>query len=494
MKSTKAISFKKILLGLVLVLIPVLVLSSAGPLSAADAKSGGGVKLEVFFESMDGAGWQWFFLGDAVRKRLSAVELGVYPLLGKNEKGEWESKRGASEIAESMRIAVMAGFYGDKLPLYLNARSLSPWADGWRDAAIFCGIAPETLEAKVAASGEALMGKMYARAQKAGVTGAAILINGKPYEGGPRLLALFEAVNGQLPAGKRLTLPKTAGAPPAAAVKAPGFWIVLSSGVQKSDTLLTVFSKYFPGIKPVVLDYDSPERVKNFPGLDFLPAYILEDTKDARAVLEAEIKAGIFAENKGYLIYSDRQGRGLYAAAKPEPGILKVFVMSQCPFGVTAENGLIDALNKKLMPENTRIEVHYIGDAVKGDDGKYNFKSLHGTPEWEEDVRQLVIARKFPAKLNAYLLERNRDVTSTQWEEAAKKAGLDPKAVTGGFEEGKALLAEDFKYTSSLGVTTSPSFLWEGRYFMVGMGEVAKIPGFEKVTAQGSTGAGCAAK
>ena len=391
-----------------------------------------------------------------------------------------------------MRIAAVAKFYGAKLSGYLNARSLSPWADGWRDAAIFCGISPEELEAKVAGSGGKLMADIYDRVKKAGITGTTVLVNGTPYEGGPRLLALFEAVNGALPRDKRVPMPKTAAAPAAARVAAPKFWIVLSSGVEKSDMLVDAFGKYFAGIKPVILDYDSPERVKNFPDIDFLPAYVIEDTKDARTVLDAEIKAGVFTEHKGSLVYFDKQRKGIYAGTKPEPGVLKIFVMSQCPFGVAAENGVLDAQNKKLLPPGTKIEIHYLGDSMKGADGQYAFKSLHGTPEWEEDVRQLVIAAQTPSKLNAYLLERNKDVTSTQWEDAAKKAGLDPKAVADGFSAGKHLLAEDFGYTSSLGLTTSPSFLWEGRFFMVGMGELAKVPGFEKVTAQGSTGAGCA--
>jgi hypothetical protein len=492
MKITTMAVLKKIFSGPVLVSVFALMPASRAGLSAAPAAAAAGVKLEIFFESMDGAGWQLFFLGDAVRRRLPSVEMNVYPLLSKDDKGGWESKRGAAEISESMRIAVVSKFYGDKLPAYLNARSLSPWADGWRDAAVFCGLAPEELEAKVSGAGGELMGKIYDRVKKAGVTGAAILVNGKLYEGGPRILPLFETVNAQLPADKRVRMPKTAAVPAAARAAAPKFWIVLSSGVEKNDALVDAFGKFFAGIKPMALDYDSPERVKNFPDLDFLPAYIIEATKDSKTVLEAEIKAGVFTERKGFLFYFDKQRKGLYAGAKPEPGVLRIFVMSQCPFGVTAENGVIDALNKKLLPEGTKVRIHYIGDSEKGADGQYTFKSLHGIPEWEENIRQLVIASKFPAKLNSYLLERNRNVTSTQWEEAAKKAGLDPKAVSDGFEAGKTMLAEDFKYTSELGMTTSPSFLWEGRLFAVGVGELAKIRGFEKVTAQGSTGAGCA--
>ncbi len=487
---------KKVKNTLVLaVLFPVLASAAVLPVpSSAAGAAAERVKLEVFFESMDGAGWQWFFLSDAVRKRLPGIDLSVYPLLTRNEKGELEAKRGPSELAESLRLAVIGQYYGDKLPLYMHARSLTPWAEGWRDAAAFCGISPKELDDKAAKNGEAVLNKLYDRVKKAGVTSAGLLINGAPYDGGPKLLALFSAVNSALPAAKRVAIPKASAAAPVAMSHPPRFRIVISSGVEKSDPLLGVFASKFPGIKPEILEFDSPERVKEFPSLDFLPAYILEGTKEVRAALAEEVKAGIFVERDGSLFYFDKSGKGLYAGAPREPGVLKVYVMSQCPYGVTAENGLIDAVNKKLLPKNVKIEFHYIGDSVKGEDGKYTFKSLHGTPEWEENVRQLVIAKKFPAKLNDYLLERNMDVTSTRWEDAAEKVGLDPKAISAAFEEGKALLAEDFERTNLLGISTSPSFLWEGRLFMVGMAELTKVPGFEKVTAQGSTGAGCAAK
>jgi hypothetical protein len=343
------------------------------------------------------------------------------------------------------------------------------------------------------------MNKIHDRVAKSGLTGPGLLINGERYEGMPRLLAVFEAVNGRLPAGKRAVLPKTASAAsasaaagPAAAVKPPKFWIILSSGIARNDALAGVFSSKFPGIKPEIVDYDSPARAKEFPDLEFVPAYVLENTADVRGMLSEEIKGGIFTERKDRLFYFDKQGRGLYAGARPEPGVLKIFVMSKCPYGVTAENGLLDALKKNELPANVKLQVHYIGDSVKGPDGKYTFKSLHGTSEWEENVRQLVIARKFPGKFNDYLLERNMDVDSTQWDEAARRAGLNPAEVSAAFEDGKALLAEDFAYSTSLGIGTSPSFLWEGRSFVVGVGELAKIPGFEKVTSKGSTGAGCA--
>ncbi|OGS49142.1 MAG: hypothetical protein A3J79_10830 [Elusimicrobia bacterium RIFOXYB2_FULL_62_6] len=472
---------------------------AAGASFAAEAKAaraaGPAVKLEIFFESMDGSGWQWFFLGDAVKKRLPAVDFKVYPLLTKNEKGDLEAKRGESEVAESLRMAVLAKAWPDKLFAYLNARSLSPWADGWRDAALFAGLDPAELDKKVAADGRKIYGEVYDYAKKAGVSSASALINGKPYEGEMRLLTLYEAVNNALPRDKKAFVPSPQGAAVQAAPAgpAPKFWIILSSGIQKNEALAGVFAKYFAGIKPVTLDYDSPERAKEFPELDFVPAYLLEDTPAARTKLESELKAGIFTERKGYLAYYDKQRRGFYAGRQPEPGVLKLFVMSQCPFGVLAENAVIDAINGKKVPAGVKLEVHFIGDADKDAAGKYTFRSLHGTPEWEENVRQIVIADKFPAKFFAYLLERNKDVTSTRWEDAAALAGVDAKAVNAAFEEGKARLAEDFKLANSMGIGTSPSFLWEGRHFLVGVGELAKVPGFEQVSSSApASGAACA--
>jgi hypothetical protein len=268
--------------------------------------------------------------------------------------------------------------------------------------------------------------------------------------------------------------------------------VVLSSGVQKNDALVGVFDRYFEGIKPRVLDYVSEERAAKFPSLDFVPSYIINGTVEAKVRLENEIKAGIFRETGGYLVYEDRQRRGLYASRKEKANTVELFVMSQCPFGVLAENALLEAEKNKLLPKGARLEIHYIGDSAKDEKGVLSFSSLHGQAEWEENARQLFIARRFPEKFNAYLLERNKEISSPDWQKAAAAAEIDAARVSAGFEEGKSLLAADFAATGALGITTSPSFVVDGRQFMVGLGELVKTPGFEKVPPPGQTGAGCA--
>lgn len=67
-----------------------------------------------------------------------------------------------------------------------------------------------------------------------------------------------------------------------------------------------------------------------------------------------------------------------------------------------------------------------------------------------------------------------------------------PAAVEGGMEEGKRLLAADFAATSQLGISSSLSFILDGNRLAAGLGELAKLPGFEKITLPPqSSGAAC---
>lgn len=473
--------------------LALLLVFSAGRLSAAPAvpvKDGG--RMELFFEMMDGQGWQWFFLADTVSRRLGASEFKIYPLVVKNEDGTISAKRGDVELAESRRIAVLSKSYPAKTLVYLNARSMNPSADGWRDAALFAGVNPDELERRAKTEGDAALAAAMAKASARGVTATVLLLDGRPYEGAQRLMPLYNAVNAALPAAGRQPPPAGYKPPPKAAL--PGFWVVLSSGVPMNDALAGVFDRYFEDIKPAVLAYEAPERAAKFPWLEFVPAYIIAGTPEAKVKLENEIKAGLFKEKAGFLVYEDRQRRGLYAAREVKENTLELFVMSQCPYGVMAETSVFDAEKGKLLPPGLNVEVHFIGDAKKDDKGEWVFSSLHGEAEWQENARQIFIARKFPEKFRAYLAERNRDITSADWEKAAKTAGVDAAAVDKGFEEAKNMLAEDFAVSSALGISTSPSFVLNGRSFLVGIGELTKTPGFEKIPAPGQPAAGCNGK
>ncbi len=461
------------------------------PAGASNPAVSGG-RLVLFLEALDAQGWQWFFLVDTVKSRLPGAEFSVLPLVSKNPDGAFAARRGEPELAESARLAVLHKYYRAKMINYLSARSLTPAADGWRDAAVFAGINPDELEKRVASDGQAALAEVYKVSSAAGVAETALFLDGKPYAGAQRLMPLFAAVNAALPAAKRAAPP--AGYKPKPPAPPPGFWVVLSSGVDKSDALVGVFDRYFEGIKPVYLDYASADRAARFPSLGFVPSYIIAGTPEAKARLENELKAGIFKENGGYLVYEDRQRGGLLASRDEKKNTLDIFVMSQCPFGVLAEDSLLKAQNDKLLPAGLKLEVHYIGDARADAKGGWDFSSLHGAAEADENARQLFIAKTFPDKFNVYLAERNKEITSPDWQKAAKAAGINAGKVAAGKEEGQKLLALDFAVSGELGMTTSPSFVLNGKRFMVGLGELTKVPGFEKIPAPGQPTAGCATK
>ena len=472
-----------------LLLASLLLVSPALAQTKAAAPAGG--RMALYLEAMDGQGWQWFFLADTVRRGLPAADLKVYPLVTKMEDGSFASRRGEAELAEAYRLAVLAKAWPGKLLNYLNARSLSPAADGWRDAALFAGINPDELDKRAAAAeGKAALADAHKKSSAAGAVATALFLDGKKFEGSQRLMPLYNAVNAALPAARRAPLP--AGYVPAPKAPPPPFWVVLAPGVSRNDQLVAVFDKYFEGIKAQDLAYDSPERAERFPKLGFVPSYILAATPEAKTRLANELQAGLFKEDGGYLVYEDRQRSGLYAGRPAQKNKVELFAMSQCPYGAMAENALLEAQKNKLLPEGLEIAIHYIGEAKKDDKGAWQFSSLHGQPEWEENARQLFIAKKFPAKFYAYLEERNKDYASADWQKAAKAAKIDVQDVEKGFEEGKELLAADFAATDALGISTSPSFIVDGQRFMVGLGELMKVPGFEKMPQPGQPGGGCA--
>ena len=103
-------------------------------------------------------------------------------------------------MEEAARLAALAQDWPAKLLAYLNARSLSPSADGWRDAALFAGVNPDELEKRAAT--RAALEKAYKASQAAGISRTALLLDGKPYQGSQRLMPLYSAVNAALPAAR----------------------------------------------------------------------------------------------------------------------------------------------------------------------------------------------------------------------------------------------------------------------------------------------------
>lgn len=449
------------------------------------------VTLTVFFQAMDGQSWQLFFIADAIKRRLPDIKLDIYPLVSKKD-GKWYSERGDAEIKESARLMGIKNKYPKKVLLYLSARSLNPYPDGWRDALIFSDINPVEFSKYVEENKEKLLSQAFEKAKNSGIENSAFLINGKLYDGEYTILKVLEAINEKLPPSARANLYKEQ----LAMIKPPAFKIVVSEKTKdwNDERIENVFKRYFPNLKPEKVFYEDPKTKEIFGELKFLPAYAIEDTESVRENLSQPINSGVFERVGNYYVFYNKNSKGILPGFKEEPKKLEMFVMSQCPYGVMAENSIIESLNNGKIDKNIKIEIHYIADAIKNEKGELQgFRSLHGDEEWKEDVRQLLIKKNYPDKFYSYLLERNKNYSSSQWQDAAKKVGIDVQKIEQEMENGKKLLEEDIKKANSLDINTSPTFLVNGNILVVGIKELSELEDYKSIElkTQSAGGAGC---
>jgi glutaredoxin len=164
-------------------------------------------------------------------------------------------------------------------------------------------------------------------------------------------------------------------------------------------------------------------------------------------------------------------------AEKPN---VKFFVMSFCPFGNQAEDGLAPVF-KLLGDEKVEWEPHYvIYSNYRGGGPQYcldkenKYCSMHGIQELNEDVRELCIWKyydhtvwwDFVLKINGQCNSGNAD---TCWEPIAKEFGIDvDKINTCVKEQAEDLLAAEAKLNKQYGIQGSPTVLINDKQYSGG--------------------------
>ncbi|MFA5141655.1 MAG: DsbA family protein [Candidatus Woesearchaeota archaeon] len=139
---------------------------------------------------------------------------------------------------------------------------------------------------------------------------------------------------------------------------------------------------------------------------------------------------------------------------------IDLYVMSQCPYGVQAENSFKEVVDKMKGYVNMNIE--FIGQT----DGT-NFNSLHGEPEVIGDLIQACAKNHYPAVYFDFIACQNKNNPSdlvSSLTTCADEIGIDSKTLETCYqgEEGKALLAASFQKAQSLNVQGSPTIYLNG--------------------------------
>jgi hypothetical protein len=111
--------------------------------------------------------------------------------------------------------------------------------------------------------------------------------------------------------------------------------------------------------------------------------------------------------------------------------------------------------------------VHFIAN-----EGKQGLTSLHGPSEVAEDVRELCAIEAYGKgdKFMDYILCRNKDIQSADWERCTGANGIRAKTIAQcAAKEGPSLLAKDAKLAQGLGITASPTWVVNNRYRFSGV-------------------------
>ncbi len=235
----------------------------------------------------------------------------------------------------------------------------------------------------------------------------------------------------------------------------------------------------FLGQKLIITTVDREAALKDpkYAGLnlDYMPLYLLEKNKVTEEKFAQPISQGFIKTNNDFVIMEKQTRYGVYVGQPRQPNVLDIFVMSQCPYGVMAENRIIDAQKLGRLPQDLQVNVHYIVSEGGTPD---TFGSLHGTGEWEENVRQLIVKDKFPKKFWKYIEKRNQNYQSSLWDQAAEEAGINPRVFRRYWKQGVELLKKDMEYGKKFNVSASPTILWEGRV-VTDMNGLSQLPGLE---------------
>lgn len=154
------------------------------------------------------------------------------------------------------------------------------------------------------------------------------------------------------------------------------------------------------------------------------------------------------------------QNEQTFNPPKTDKPTVQMFVMSFCPYGKQAENGIGPAM--ALLGKDVNFEPHFIV-SMSGD----TISSLHGTNEAQEDMRQALIWKYWPDKFWKYVNYVNANATlntiSTVWKDAAKAAGLDSSQIESKVaSEGLTLMKAEAALSQSLDVSSSPTILING--------------------------------
>lgn len=446
----------------------------------------GAVKVELYVMSQCPFGVQAVNgVKDAIDKLGADVDFSVDYIGNQGGSGELTSMHGPKEVAGDV-MQLCAGKLAPGKYLSFVACQNKNYRDmdgSFESCANEAGIPVDKLRTcKDGEEGKTLLKESFGRSQARGASGSpTIYVAGKPYQGGRRANDFLRAICAEYKAAKPAVCQSI---PEAAKVNVTILTDKRCTDCQPDRYAGMLKSRIAnPVIKTV--DYSDPEGKKLYeetkPGN--LPVIIFDATLSGDKEASDQLGPALRAAGQ-YKIQAiggewnpvcmgeggcDREEcKNALACRKEIANKLEVFVMSQCPYGVKALNAMEEVL--KNFAGKIDFSVHFIGNG----DAKSGLKSMHGDAEVAEDLREACAAKYYAknAKFMDYVLCRNKDIRSADWESCATdKTGIDAQKIKKCSEgdEGKQLLEKEFALASSLAIGASPTWVANQRFKFSGI-------------------------
>ena len=449
---------------------------ASAQVSAGAPKNPGAVPVELYVMSQCPYGVQAFNeIKPALDKLGADVDLQLNYIGQEESPGSLTSMHGQSEVTGDIaQLCVLRHAPDSALDIIsCQNENMSSVDTNWQSCATKVGAKVDPIKACIeGAEGKELLSASFKRASAKGATGSpTIYIGGKPYNGTRSASAFTRAIcaahSGPAPAACK-DIPES-----------PTVNVKIISDKRCSDCdparLAQVLEARVGKPSIQTLDYGDAEGKKLYDavGGGMVPMIVFDETLDADP--DAQSAIGRFERVGSYRRIVVGQWNPVCAGAgacslsecvndlacRPESkNSLELFVMSQCPYGVSALNAMEEVL--KNFGSALKFQVHYIANGTVAS----GFTALHGQSEVDENIRGLCAIKHYGAsnKFMDYIWCRNKAIQSSDWQSCTGSNGIATAKIQSCFDgEGKKLHEEDIKIANGAGIGASPTWLVNGR-------------------------------
>ena len=429
----------------------------------------------------------------AVKKLIDSVDYNIYFIANDNGDGTFSSLHGQPEVDENMRQICIMEKYPEQFLDYLTClnKNYRTAETAWKSCAESNSIDTTEIETcQTGDEGKSLFSESIAQAKSVGASGSpTIYLNGELYQSGRDALSFTRAICQLAPEeaecstipicasdadctktgfiGKCLE-PNTENAeceytqPPTVNIK-----VLNDETCAGCDTTAfdSINEQLFINTETTVVDISSDEGKVLLEELkpQQVPTYIFDET-----LLEsseyARLEQFFIKTGEHYILSPSIVGQYIESpkmiGREKIEGKLDLFAMSECPYGVMAENNMEEVLN--TFGDNIDFSIHFIAS----DNGDGTFSSLHGQKEVDENIRQVCVMEHNNAEFFSYLMCQNVNYNAgtdldTTWEACASDNSIDTATIQACYtgNEGAELLRANIELTNELGIGSSPTFL-----------------------------------